>query len=150
MEINMLTPKAQMRKARRASKSIVGGDALLEFLQREDVLELLKEGIVEEVPPVSKISDLLMEELGEEVDLKALPVRQYIGYVVKAVLADDGYRVMETGVRIEGDQIFRSGSTYEAVEHETSDGDLLTRFIATLDRDELERARELVEEALGD
>lgn len=145
----MLPPNAQFRKARRASKSIVGGDALWSALNDTSTIALMVEAIAEEVPPVSKISETLMETVGDEVALKALPVRQFIGMAVKAILAKEGYEVMETGVKIADDPIFRSGATYQRVEEPEDDtDDLLSRLVNAMNPDELHRLDKLVQAAL--
>jgi hypothetical protein len=141
----MLTPKAEMRKVRRAAKSLVEGRALLERLTEDDAIELMKEAIEEEVPPVSKISQLLLDDLSDKIEFTSMPVRQFVGQAVKAILVGEGFRVMETGVRISGDPVFRTGSTYEPIEpDEDATDDLLARFIATLNNEELDRVRELI------
>lgn len=143
----MISSSPLIRKARRSAKAIVGGPALFERLQKLDVLNLMEEAITEEVPPVSKISRLLLADESLVVDLEAMPVRQFIGSAVRAILADEGYEVMESGVRISGDPVFRTGSTY-ALPDEKSVNDLLTRFISALTIEELQKAKAMVNDAL--
>ncbi|WP_454265435.1 hypothetical protein [Sinorhizobium fredii] len=140
-----------MRKARRASQSIVGGDKLMDALTSKAYVSAMVEGIREEVPPVSKISHMLHEQFpGNAPDLKATPVRQFIGMAVKAILMDEGYELDETGVRIANDPVFRTGSTYRlaAASEVEEDDDILARFVAMLNPDELRRLQDLVKAAL--
>lgn len=147
----MKKPTALMRKARRGSQSIVGGDVLLDALTSDAYVSALKEGVAEAVPPVSKISELLLQQFpGTAPNLKATPVRQFIGSTVKAILSDEGYEVDESGIRLPNDPVFRSGSTYR-LKTETEVGkedDILERFVAMLNPDELRRLHDLVKAAL--
>ncbi|TIN95448.1 MAG: hypothetical protein E5Y06_11880 [Mesorhizobium sp.] len=97
---------------------------------------------------MAKISGLLKDELAGDVDLKAMPVRQFIGMTVKAVLATEGYEVMETGVRIADDPVFRSGATYRPSTNTAEPDDLLARFVSVLNVDELRYVQQLVKAAL--
>lgn len=104
-----------LAKARRAASVIHRGDEILECV--EDEKDLLIEGAEEGVPPVSKIGRILEDQFGD--DVKHLPVRQWIGSLVRALLAVEGYDVEDRGVRFR-DPVFKSGSTYRRVEE---DGD---------------------------
>jgi len=147
----MKRPSALMRKSRRGSQSIVGGDKLMDALTSDPYVSALKQGVAEAVPPVSKISGMLQQQFPDKVpDLNATPVRQFIGSTVKAILSDEGYEVDESGVRLPNDPVFRSGSTYR-LKTETGVGeedDILERFVAMLHPDELRRLHDLVKAAL--
>ncbi|MBZ9772613.1 hypothetical protein [Mesorhizobium sp. CO1-1-8] len=144
----MRSPNASIRRARRAAKSIVGGTTLLSALTSPRYIALMKTAVEEEVPPVSMISSLLTEELAADVDLRAVPVKQFIGMAVKAILEAEGFEVMETGVRIAGDPVFRSGATYQPAAGPEEPDDLLARFVAMLSVDELHQVQRLVLAAL--
>jgi hypothetical protein len=143
---------ALIRRAKRSAKSILGGEELLQLLLTPKFMELMKAAVPLEIPPVANISqDLADFEFREDVDLHAMPVRQFIGMTVKAVMVTQGFEVMETGVKISGDPIFRSGSTYqkgEAQEDAEDDEDLLARFVASLNARELTRLQKLVAAAI--
>ncbi len=111
------TAKRMLAKARRAASVIHRGDEILECV--EDEKDLLIEGADEGVPPVSKIGRILEDRFGD--DVKHLPVRQWVGSLVRALLAVEGYDVEERGVRFR-DPVFKSGSTYRRVD-EDSDPD---------------------------
>lgn len=111
------TAKRMLAKARRAASVIHRGDEILECV--EDEKDLLIEGADEGVPPVSKIGRILDDRFGD--DVKHLPVRQWIGSLVRALLAVEGYEVEERGVRFK-DPVFKSGSTYRRVDQD-SDAD---------------------------
>lgn len=145
----MRRTSALIRKARRGAKSIVGGDELLKVLTSGPCIIALEQGVKEEVPPVSKISQMLVEKFPDKSpDLKALPVRQFIGSTVRAILSERGYLVDESGVRIPNDPIFKSGSTYRKTDDEEEEDDLLKRFVEMLSPDELQRLSDLVKAAL--
>lgn len=143
--------KKIMRRAKRAAQALNEGPAILAFLQKPEMRALLVEGAKEDVPPVSKVSADLLEEFGDSI--KPMPVKQFIGMVVKAVLAEEGYELEDTGVRIHDDPLFRSGSTYSKIEvdedeDEVDDGELLRDVIsklATLSAPQQRRLRELIE-----
>lgn len=102
--------KRMLAKARRAASVIHRGDEILECV--EDEKNLLIEGADEGVPPVSKIGRILDDRFGD--DVKHLPVRQWIGSLVRALLAVEGFEVEESGVRFK-DPVFKSGSTYSRI-----------------------------------
>jgi hypothetical protein len=144
----MRSPNASIRKARRTAKGITGGTALLSALTSPRYIALMKTAVEEEVPPVSMISSLLAEELAADADLMANPVKQFIGMAVKAILEAEGFEVMESGVRITGDRIFKSGTTYQPASGPEEPDDLLVRFVAMLNVDELQQVQRLVQAAL--
>ncbi|NTG45807.1 hypothetical protein G6M04_00365 [Agrobacterium rhizogenes] len=144
----MTNSKSLIRKANRAAQSIVGGDRLLARLTSAPYLRELKKGVAESVPPVSKISRMLQEDFPSEPEM-TLPVRQFIGMTVRAILAAEGYEVEERGVRISGDPVFRTGATYRlAVSGDDEEEDFLVRFVGMLTTDELHRLKDLVNASL--
>ncbi len=145
----MTNANALIRKARRASQSIVDGDKLFAKLTSTPYVEAMEKGVIESVPPVSKISRMLQEHFPEEPKLNVLPVRQFIGMAVRAILSEKGYEVEERGVRISGDPVFRSGSTYRlSTTDDEEDDDILARFVGMLSVAELHRLQGLVKAAL--
>ncbi|WFS69557.1 hypothetical protein CFBP4996_26560 (plasmid) [Agrobacterium leguminum] len=145
----MRRTSALIRKAHRSAKSIKGGDELLKVLTSGPYMTALEQGVAEEVPPVSKISHMLKERFpGDEPDLKATTVRQFIGATVRAILSDLGYVVDESGIRIPNDPVFRTGSTYRKTSEEEEDDDILKRIVDVLNPDELRRLEGLVKAAL--
>lgn len=123
----------------------------MDALTSDAYVSALKHGVADAVPPVSKISGMLQQQFPDKApDLKATPVRQFIGSTVKAILSDEGYEVDESGIRLPNDPVFRSGSTYRLkTNSEVGDeNDILERFVAMLNPDELRRLHDLVTAAL--
>lgn len=138
-----------IRKVQRGSRSIVGGEELLITLTSGPYIVALEEGAEEGVPPVSKISRMLKERFPDnEPDLKAMPVRQFIGSAVRAILSERGYALDEGGVRIPNDPIFSTGSTYRKIEEEDDEEDFLERFVEILSPSEMRRLQVLIKAAL--
>lgn len=139
-------PKKLTRRVRRAAQTLRYGSAILDFLQRPAMRTLLVEGAKEGVPPVSKVSTELLTKFGD--DMKQMPVRQFCGMAVKAVLAEEGWELEDTGIRIHDDPVFRSGATYSKAEAEESvdEGKILRSMILGLSEAQLHRLRNIVEE----
>ncbi|MFC5357099.1 hypothetical protein [Azospirillum himalayense] len=148
----MVSDSGASRKIRRAAKTLKDGQPIWEFLKEPDTRDLLIQGAEEGEPSVAYISSELLARFGTQV--KEMPVRQFVGMAVKAVMAEAGYRVAETGVRIPEDPVFKSGAVYEKVEEEeeeeaADDADILTAMLGGLDAKQLRRLIELAEEALA-
>ena len=103
--------KRALAKARRAAQSLTRGDDILACIEANK--DELIEGADEGVPPVSKIGSILHRRFGD--DVKHLPVRQWVGTVVRAILVLEGFEVDESGIRV-SDPVFKSGSTYRRVD----------------------------------
>ncbi len=117
-----------LAKAKRAAKAIVRGDEILEFV--EERKDQLVEAAMEDAdtPPVAILGDPLHEEFGD--DVLHLPVRQWIGSLVRALLAVEGFEVQDTGIRIVGNVMFKSGTTYERI-HNPADEDDEDKILET-------------------
>ena len=109
-------PKARraLAKVKRAANSIVRGPDLLAFVEVRKAL-LVEAAENGDTPPVAILGEPLHDNF--EDDVLYLPVRQWIGSVVKALLATEGFEVAESGIRITGNPVFKSGSTYRRIEH---------------------------------
>ena len=145
-----MNSKVLMRRTRRAAQTLKEGVAILDRLILPDAIDLMIQGANEEVPSVSKIDELLLEDFDER-DLKQLPVRQFIGQACKAIMASEGFDVAETGVRIPDSRIFSTGAVYarRASAEAVSDGyDLLDRLVDALADGELRHVQRRVEERL--
>src|SRR4051812_6396712 len=64
------------------------------------------------VPPVHAISSLLLQRLGPEA-LEPRAMRQFIGIASSALLNEEGWVVVRTGVRLRGDPLFGAGALFE-------------------------------------
>jgi len=138
--------KKLIRRVKRAAQTLHDGPAILEFLQTTAMRALLVQGAEEEVPPVSKVSEALLAEFGNAI--KPMPVKQFCGMAVKAVLAEEGWELEDTGVRIYDDPLFRSGATYRKADEgdDVDDGELLQAMVSGLSQRQLHRLRALVDE----
>jgi hypothetical protein len=136
-----------MRRARRAARTLKDGEAILARLQEDDARALLLEAVEDEMPSVAKVSTMLLAGFGQPV--KQLPVRQFVGMAVKAVMAEEGYAPIETGVRIPGDPVFTTGAVYgkvEESEEQEAEDDILRTMIAALSASQKRRLAEMLEE----
>src|SRR4051812_49361032 len=107
-------------------------------LKTEGLPLLLQAARAGHVPPIHAISRLLLRHLGPEA-LEPRAMRQFIGIAVSALLHEEGWVVIRTGVRLRGDPLFGAGALFERshaapVERENP---LLARFIDALTMDEL-------------
>ena len=131
--------RKSMRRAERAATALVNGEAILETLKgaRSSLIAAAKKSR----PPVAAVSEVLLKTRGDEV--RQTPVRQFIGLAVRAILEEAGYEVAYTGVRINGDPVFRTGSVYRL---RTDDNDAakvddaLDRMMKSLTPDQAQHA----------
>jgi hypothetical protein len=129
-----------MRRAERAAATLVRGPEILEKLKtcRRDLITSVKK----QRPPVSAVSQLLLDEFGQEI--KRLPVKQFVGLAVRAILEEAGYEIAYSGVRIGDDPVFASGSIYRIRSDASDDApqidDALERMLKGLTPDQASRA----------
>jgi hypothetical protein len=128
-----------MRRAERAATALVDGEAILGTLNaaRARLVAAAKQSR----PPVAAVSEILLEKHGEEI--KKTPVRQFVGLAVRAILEEAGFEVAYTGVRINGDPVFRTGSVYRLRTDEDDApevDDALDRMMKSLTPDQAQRA----------
>jgi hypothetical protein len=137
-------PSKAMRRATRSARAILHGPKILEQIQQTKVRRLLVAAAQSGVPPVTAISDKLLEILPRK-DAKLTPVKQFAGLCVRAVLEEEGFDVAETGVRVSNDPVFRTGATYRRpVAGKSPAVALLSRIIQTLTDEEVEEAVKLL------
>jgi hypothetical protein len=116
----------------------------LELIQDPEIRRLLVDAAETGAPPVTAISGELLERIPTK-DAKLMPLKQFAGLCVRAVLEEEGFEVAETGVRVSNDPIFRTGSTYQRVKAEKSaSSSLLVRLIGILTDDEAKEAIRLL------
>ncbi len=103
-----------MKRARRAAKAVTNGPRIMARLQEPDARALMIEGAEEEVPSVSKIAPLLLNDpCFEPAELRLAPVKTLIGQIVRAIMAEEGYERTERGVRTDDDdKLFSTGAVY--------------------------------------
>jgi hypothetical protein len=114
-----------MRRAERAAASLIRGKEILDTLLA--ARRNLGEAARKSVPPVGVVSELLLERYGPEV--KLTPVRQFIGLAVRAILEEEGFEVDQTGVRLNGDPVFRTGAVYRRIIESPIDEDEMNEFL---------------------
>lgn len=138
-----------MQRAVRAARSLKGCEPVLAFLCSAPVRQRLVAAARRKgYAPVRSISADLEQKFGKTVDFKSPVVRQFIGIAARAVLDEAGFEVDER-VKIVGDPIFRTGSTYRPFGGAETVDDVLTRFLLALNADERKRARKILDAALG-
>ena len=129
-----------MKRTYRASQTLVNGPSVLNYLLASTTVATLVAAAEEGVPPVSRISEGLREEFGEII-IKPMPMRQFIGSAVRAILEGHGFEVAERGVRLPTDKVFNSGATYQKIIEQSNDNtSWVEHFLARLTPDELKRA----------
>ncbi len=133
-----------MRRDMRSARAVLQGERILAFVRAPKTQRLLVKAAEEGAPPVTAISRQLLELIGR--DAKLVPVRQFSGLCVRAVLEEQGFEIAETGVRVSKDPIFRTASTYRRIstEKRNRSEDLLARLIETFTDEEVETALSLL------
>ena len=133
-----------MRRARRSAGALKYGPEVLELIQEPKTRRLLVDAAERGAPPVTAISDKLLQVIPAK-ELKLMPLKQFAGLCVRAVLEEEGFEVAEAGVRVSNDPIFRTGSTYQRVKAQKSaSSSLLERLIGALTEDEARQALSLL------
>jgi hypothetical protein len=120
-----------MRRALRSARAVMHGGRILDFVRQNKTRLLLVAAAESGAPPVTAISEQLVKLIGIR-DAKLQPVKQFVGVCVRAVLEEEGFNVAEKGVRVSGDPVFRTGSTYERAADEPAESSFLARFVANL------------------
>jgi hypothetical protein len=133
-----------MQRAIRAARAVLHGQRILETMREEETRRLLIGAVEAGQPPVSAISQVLKEKIGLK-DAKLMPVKQFAGLCIRAVLEEEGYEVAQAGVRLSNDPIFRTGAVYKKSAAQSAVGhELLRRFLATLTDEEAAVAHDIL------
>jgi hypothetical protein len=134
-----------MSRARRSARAVLHGPEILAFVGTNKNRKLLVAAAEAGHPPVAAISSQLEKLVGLK-DAKLLPVRQFVGLSVRAVLEEEGFEVADTGVRLSNDPVFRTGAVYRRAAAISVNGssDLLQRFIDALTEEEARIAHDLL------
>ena len=135
-----------MRRAKRSARAITWGTEILQFVQSPSVRQRLVEAAELSSPPVTAISSDVQKLVGKKA-AKLPPIKQYTGLCVRAVLEEEGFELVQTGVRVSNDPIFRTGSVYQRSEKQEPQpaSDLLARFIQSLTDEEVVYAIKLLQ-----
>jgi hypothetical protein len=144
MEIGLMS-KA-MQRARRAARAVLHGPKILDFMTSDRARALLISAAQAGHPPVAAVSGELVRLVGLK-DAKLTPVKQYVGACIRAVLDEEGFEVAETGVRLSGDPIFRTGAVYRkaTAQPASSAHDVLRRWLGALTDEEAALALRILE-----
>jgi hypothetical protein len=134
---------------RRSARAVLQGPALLEFITTPRTREVLVAAAEAGHPPVASISEDIRQLIGLK-DAKLLPVRQFVGRCVRAVLEEAGFEVAAAGVRLSHDRIFRSGSVYQRASHPApvTSREIVEWLITKLTDSEAELALKLIQTRL--
>jgi hypothetical protein len=100
-----------MIRARRMTRSVRGGQEVLNYLQTPEARVLLTQAAERGIPPVTAVSHKLTELLGSDV-FESMLMRQFCGLVARAVLEEEGFVLSKPGVRVRNDPVFMSGAVY--------------------------------------
>jgi hypothetical protein len=142
----MPSPSRAMKRALRTAPAVRKGQEMLEIVAKPKTRALLASHAKRGSPPVGAISGQLLKRFGP--DVKLAPVKQFIGICVRAVLEEEGYRVVEKGVRLNGDPVFRTGSVYEPITKEPAQtNDALEIMLAALSDSHALRVALILEKA---
>jgi hypothetical protein len=128
-----------MRRARRSARAVLHGPEILEFVSSKEGRRLIFEAAKAGVPPVTALSTAIIEKIGER-DAKLIPVKQFIGVCVRAVLEDEGFEIASKGVRVSNDPLFSTGATYQPIRSPSVRLELLERFLRALNDEEVQDA----------
>lgn len=140
-----------MTRVRRMARAFPAGAAILEFLCSADGRRLLTEAAARGNPPVTAVSQPLIELLGNDA-LKPVGAKQFAGLVTRAVLAQEGYVPIRSGVRLRNDPAFTAGTIYSKRFGTRPKGqdELLKRLLDSLTADEIHCALAYLHQRLED
>jgi hypothetical protein len=120
--------------------------AFLQGEARSKLLQAAEAGLV----PLAAVSPMLVERFGAEA-LRAQSMRPFIGIAVSAILEEEGFALVRTGVRLSQDPLFATGAMFERVRDEgraPASHALLARFIDSLTNEELAFAEARIQQRL--
>lgn len=141
----MSTKSKSMQRAERSARAVLHGAEILQLVRTPKVRTNLIAAAENGVPPVTAISLDLINLVGT-VDAKLAPIKQFTGRCVRAVLEEEGFELLETGVRLSNDPVFRTASVYEraSAPEKRRATELLVRLIASLTDAEAQQALTLL------
>jgi hypothetical protein len=132
-----------MRRAERTARAVLHGEEILQFIQSPRARKHLVQAAELGLPPVTAISSDVQKLVGKR-DAKLSPIKQYAGLCIRAVLEEEGFELVQTGVRVSNDPIFRTGSVYQRRQQPQPPADLLARLIQSLTEEEIGELLKLV------
>jgi len=138
-----------LQRVQRSARAVLRGEEILEWVKTTKVRARLVAVAATGAPAVTAISNDLIKLIGKK-DAKLLPIKQFAGRCVRAVLEQEGFELAEKGVRLSNDPLFRTASVYRrrTIATENAPTELLVRFIQTLTDDEVRQAFDLLKQRL--
>jgi hypothetical protein len=131
-----------MIRVQRAARAVIHGPEILALIIRPDTRKALVAAAETGRQPVSEISTLLQDNFPGDTEL--IPLRQYAGLCVRAVLEEEGFEIAASGVRMTRDPVFRTGAIYRRVatgtERRLQRDDALERMLGALTDSQARRA----------
>ena len=126
------------------------GRDIIEFLRSKRIRERLIQAAEEGIPPVSAISEQLLEKFGYS-SLAPHSVRRFLGAAVRAVLEDLNFEPTNQTARFTSNSLFSTGTIYRYVPPTvvSEADDMLFRMFNGLTVAELERAQVHIEKSLA-
>jgi hypothetical protein len=127
-----------VKRVQRMARSVPGGILILDFLGSAEGRERLTQAAARGIPPVTAVSQPLTALLGADA-LKAAVVKQFCGLVTRAVLAQEGFVPVQSGVRTRSDPVFTAGAVFAkrlAIARKRED-ELLKRLLDSLSAEEM-------------
>ncbi len=136
-----MTSKA-MRRAERTARAMAHGLDILQFVRRPKIRKLLVDAAEAGSPPITAISSAVQEIVGTNDPQTLASLKQFTGLCVRAVLEEEGFELLQTGVRVSKDPFFQTGSVYRRSEKKKLPHDyvLLARLLEALDEDQADFA----------
>jgi hypothetical protein len=139
MSVQATNPDRALLRVRRMAKAVPNGQGvpILEFLQdhRSELVAAAQRGIT----PLTEISAKLLQRFGAET-MNARVTKQFCGLAVSAMLAEEGFIVSKTAVRVRNDPIFSAGTVYtkRPVVSAGTGSSVLQRLLDSLTEEELQ------------
>lgn len=128
-----------MRRAERSAPAITHGSQILQLVRDPKIRARLVHAAELGSPPVTAISSDLRKLIGKKATRRLAPIiKQFSGLCVRGVLEEAGFQLVQRGVRISKDPIFKTASVYRRSDKtEQPPTSLLVRFINSLTDDEI-------------
>jgi len=138
-------PGKSMRRVERRARAFRHGPEILQFVRTPHVRAILIAAAETGTPPVTAISAQLIKLVGAA-HARLMPIKQFTGRCVRAVLEEADFELVETGVRLSNDPVFRTASVYKrnTAPEKGDAAKLLVRFIASLTDAEAQQALRLL------
>ncbi len=142
-----MTSKA-MRRAERTARAMAHGSEILQFVRHPKIRKLLVHAAEDSSPHITAISSDVQEIVGTNDPQTLASLKQFTGLCVRAVLEEEGFELVQTGVRVSKDPFFQTGSVYRRSDKKELPHDyiLLARFLRTLDKGQANFARKYLQQ----